>query len=279
MTETDPGEMPATDAIASETPEPVESSTTEVSTPDDAGQQPETERDDRGRFTGAQKRIDELTRNWREAERREAALLAALQQREQPAPKEPEPVKLPTLEEVGFDEAKYQAALIQYATQQAEQVVTRRLSEADAQRAEQGRLSTFAERQREFAKATPDFEDKVMHDPTLPISAAMRDVILDSPSGPELAYYLANNRNLADQIAKLPPHLAALELGRVEGRLQATREAKAKVPVVTRAPPPPPTIEAVEPDVGAPKASDPDSDKLSTEQWARLRDKELRRKR
>jgi hypothetical protein len=268
MTETDPGEMPATDAIASETPEPVESSTTEVSTPDDAGQQPETERDDRGRFTGAQKRIDELTRNWREAERREAALLAALQQREQPAPKEPEPVKLPTLEEVGFDEAKYQAALIQYATQQAEQVVTRRLSEADAQRAEKARIETWQTRDIEYAKANPEYAELRQYGQPVPMSDAMRAVMTDSPEGPALLHHLAKNRDTAEMIASLPPHIAALEMGKIEGRLQATREAKSRVPLVTKAPPPPPTVEAND-------APEPERDvsKMSDAQYAKWRNR------
>jgi hypothetical protein len=254
----------------------VESSpTTEITTRDDAAQQPD-DRDERGRFTGTQKRIDELTRNWREAERREAALLAALQSRE-PPPKAPEPVKIPTLEEVGYDEAKYQAALIQYATRQAEEVVSRRLTEAEQQRAEQARLGTFAERQKEFAKATPDFESRVMQDPTLPISAPMRDVILDSPAGPELAYYLATNRDLAEQIARLPAHMAALEMGRIEGLLQAKKEAP-RVPVVTKAPPPPPTLDADE-SVDRISTTDPASDKLTDEQWIKAEQKRLERKR
>ena len=67
--------------------------------------------------------------------------------------------------------ARIQAALIEYATKQAEQVVERRLTEAEQKRAEQARMESFATRQREFAKATPDFEDRVLRDPTLPITA------------------------------------------------------------------------------------------------------------
>lgn len=263
-----------------ETPENVDSAPTNE-TPENVEQDtPETPK----REHWAQKRIDELTRNWREEQRRTEQLLAMVQQQKTVEPqKAPEPAKLPTLEEFGYDEAKYQAALIEYADRRASETVEKRFSEYERQRAEQARMESFATRQREFAKATPDFEDKVLRDPTLPITEAMRDVIVDSDAGPELAYYLANNRELAQQIAALPPHLAALEMGRIEGRLAAQKEAKAAVakspkPPVTQAPPPPPKVEEVESPLPQVKASDPESDKLSQQEWFRLREKELKRK-
>lgn len=199
------------------------------------------------------------------------------QQRPVESPKAQEPVKLPTLEEYGYDEAKYQVALLEYADKRAEAVVERRLTEAEKQRAEQARIETFVTRQKEFAKATPDFEDKVLRDPTLPISEAMREVILDSPSGPEIAYHLAGHRDVAERIARLPAHLAAFEIGRIEGRLTAEKAAKARPSAVTQAPPPAPSIDASAPDL-TPRASSADSDQLSDDEWMRLRNKELKRK-
>jgi hypothetical protein len=108
----------------------------------------------------------------------------------------------------------------------------------------------------------------------------MRDVIIDSPSGPELAYWLATNRAEAEKIARLPVHLAALEMGRIEGRIEAQKAAKAAapakpVPVVSKAPPPPPTIEQA--DTELPK--DILSGTLSMDEFMRVRNKQLRRKR
>lgn len=245
---------------------------TEVDTPDDAGT--ERPRDEDGKFISAkaQKRIDHLTweKNQREREAEYWRQQALQTQKAEPV-KAPEPVAIPSLESVGYDEAKYQSALIEHVNRQAESVVERRLAEADKQRAEQSRMEGFAARQREFAKATPDFEDKVLRDPTLPITVAMRDVILDSPAGPEVAYYLANNRDAAQQIAALPAHLAALEMGRIEGRLAAQKEAKTR-PVVTKAPPPTPTIDAVEPEVTK------DPEQMTADEWLKWREKDLRRK-
>jgi hypothetical protein len=242
-------------------------------TPDDAGPPEDKPKG------GFQRRIKELAdeRNyWREMAIRSNQPTPAPAP-EPPKPTEPEP--LPTLEAFGYDEAKYQAALLSHATKQAEAAVERRIGEIERQREERTRLSSFEERQREVAKANPEYEDLVLRDPTLPISAAMRDVIVDSPTGPEIALYLARNREQAEQIARLPVHLAALEMGRIEGRLAAIKEAKARpsAPAVSKAPPPPPTVEAAEADVTTPKASDPESDNLPMDQWLKARNRQLRK--
>jgi uncharacterized protein YicC (UPF0701 family) len=280
MTDETQGVSPVEDApvlpveAADSSPAPQEPEAPVDTTADDA--EPAL-RDEEGKFLSpkAQKRIDTLT--WeREQAKREADYyrqLAMQQQQPPEPPKVEEPPKVPTLESVGYDEAKYQQALLGYATEVARQEARKEL-EAERQRSsEQQRLSSFAERQRAFAKTAPDFEAKVMRDPTLPISGAMRDVIVDSPSGPEIAYYLANNRDVAEQIARLPSHLAALEMGRIEGRLTAQKEAVKRPPPVSKAPPPPPTVEASEVEV------EKTYDNMSMTEFMRKREKELSRKR
>lgn len=248
---------------------PVEAETPETETPqtpDDAGDAPKP----RGWVSARIKELADERNHWREL-----ALRASQQPEPVRAPEPPkaDPVKLPQLADFQYDEAAYQAALLDYATKQAEQVVERRLSEREAAYAEHKRLSTFQERQQAFAKAVPDFEDRVMRDPTLPITPAMRDVIVDSDAGPEIAYWLATNREQAERIASLPPHLAALEMGRVEGRLQAQKEAARKpVPRVTQAPPPPPTVE------DGPTEVEKSPDDMSMSEWLKWREKGLRKK-
>ena len=114
-----------------------------------------------------------------------------------------------------------------------------------------------------------------MRDPTLPITPAMREVILDSDAGPEIAYWLANNREQAERIARLPPHLAALEMGRIEGRMQATKEAARaakSIPRVSQAPPPPPKVEESATEV------EKSPDDMSMSEWLKWREKDLRKK-
>jgi hypothetical protein len=233
-------------------------------------------RDEDGKFSSerAQRRFDQLTWEKNQAAR-EAEYWRQLASQNQPKPEPEKPTKLPTLEEHGYDEAKYQAALLDYSREIARQEAKSLLESERKQQTEQKRAETFAERQREFIKNTPDFEDKVLRDPTLPITSAMRDVIVDSDNGPELAYYLANNREAAVAISRLPPHLAALEMGRIDGRLAAQKEAAKsapKAPPVSKAPPPPPKVEATEVEV------EKDPDDMSVDEWVKWRNKQLRRK-
>lgn len=274
--ETVPSESPVDETLpvepVAQAPEPETDPDQQQETPDDAGSE---ETKPKGGF---QRRIKELAderNHWRDMALRNS------QGYQPPTPAKPEPaapaqpLKLPTLEEFGYDEAKYQAALIEYADKRAEQTVEKRFAEYERQRTEQARMETFATRQTEFAKSTPDFEDAVLRDPTLPITEAMRDVIIDSPSGPELAYWLAKNRAEAEKIARLPVHLAALEMGRIEGRIEAQKAAKGSAaprPNVTKAPPPPPTVETSDTPV------EKSQEDMTADEWAKWREKQLRRK-
>lgn len=243
-------------------------------TPDDAGEPSEK------KPHWATKRIDELTRNWREEQRRVDALTQALlQQRGQPpqpeAPKPAQPTKLPTLEEFGYDEAKYQAALIEYADRKAEQTVEKRFAEYERQRAEQARAESFLSRATEFAKTNPDFMD-VLRAPTLPISEAVQELAKDLENGPELIHWLYQNRHEAERLMRLPERLQAFEAGRIADRLETQKAQKATAPakpVVTKAPPPPPTVETA--DVPMEKSQED----MSADEWMRWREKQLSRKR
>lgn len=247
---------------------------------DDASKQP---RDEDGKFLSekAQKRIDHLTWESKQAQReaeywRQRAMETA-RPAEPPKPAEPAPT-LPTLEAYGYDEAKYQAALVDFARAEArretEAILTRREQEAQ----ERAKAATFEKRQAEFIASKPDYADKVLRDPTLPISEVMADVIRESDDGPALAYYLAENRAIAETIAQLPERAAARELGRLEQRLASQREAaKASSPPVSKAPPPPPRIEAVS-ETTTVRTTDSSGDRLSDDEWVRLERKRLARK-
>ena len=219
-------------------------------------------------------RIDELTRNWREEQRRSEALLALIQQQKAPEPEVEAPQKEPELADFDYDEGKYRQAVIKYAQEQARAVVQQELQQRDWQSQQMTRVQTFESREAEFAKAHPDYHERVVQDSTLPITPAMREVLFDSPNGPEVAYWLAQNRENAAQIARLPPHQAALELGRIEGRLAAIKEVKSRpVPVVSSAPPPPPQIEAS--DAGVEK----DPSQMTDAEFAKWRKRQIAQRR
>ena len=242
--------------------------------------QPETEvkadeqpRDEDGKFLSAkaQKRIDALTREKYEREREaEYWRNEALKNQPKPEPvKVVEPEKLPTLEQFGYDEAKFHAALAEHYTKQAETVVERRLAEEAEKRAKEARDRTLVER----LNAKPDLAQKVYYERSFPVSAAMSEVIKDSEMGVELLEWIDNNRDQARRIYNLPERLAALELGRIEGRLEAAKEAaKSRAPVITKAPPPPPKVEETAVEV------EKDPEEMSADQWMKWREKQLRKR-
>jgi hypothetical protein len=273
MTEETPvTEVTALDAVVPE----VESSTT----PDEATETPPTDdagtekaRDEKGRFVSpAQSRIDQLTYNWREQQRINERLMALLEEKQAPKP-EPIPEAKPTLEQFGFDDGKYQEALIAYAERRAEAKVEEKLKAYEEGQKVKERQSSFQTRQADFAKSTEDYYE-VAHNPAVPITANMAEDIAESEFGPQLAYYLGKNPDVARQIAALNPRAASRELGKIEARISAPKPA----PTPSKAPPPPPKIAATDSTVSV-KPTDPDSDSsMSDAEWFRAREKQIRRK-
>jgi hypothetical protein len=219
-----------------------------------------------------QERFDKLTREKYDAMRRADQLEYRLQSLEtrlteaKPQTVAPSP---PTLESVGYDEAKFTQALIDYARTTVQTEAKTTFERQMAERTQAEKAATFEAKVTEFAKSKPDYYEKVMA-PTLPINQAMAEVIRESDLGPQVAYYLAENPDKAIAISRLSPTAAAREIGRIEARLEVEK-AKAK-PAVSQAPPPPPKIEAVSEEV------DKDPDQMPIGDWVKWREKQLRRK-
>ena len=184
-------------------------------------------RDEQGRFKrkDPQARINKITFE-REQARREAAeareraaqleaRLAALERGEKPAQPQqatpPPPAGKPSIEQ--FD--SYEA----YVEALAEWKADERLTRAEQQRQEREQqaramsaVQAYTERAKAFAQQVPDFES-VVTGSTAPLSAAMREVIVTSPRGPEMAYFLASHPQEAERLtqesAGLDPAVAA----------------------------------------------------------------------
>jgi hypothetical protein len=228
------------------------------------------------------KRIGEFTARMRSEERRAQAaeqelfnLRAQLQQQ----PKVDEKPK--TLADFEYDEGKFQAYIIDTAKKHAETVARQvRVEEQTKEQAVRS-LRKFNEREAAFERDTPDYRDVAY---TAPISNDVADIIRDLESGPELAYYLGKNREIALHLSDLPPRIAAVELGRIDAKLSAEKAAKAaaleaarKAKAVTNAPAPAPKLDGND---AAPKISstDPDSYKLTDEEWVRAETARMKRK-
>lgn len=252
--------------------EPVET-VLEVENPENPTNSEDEGAQDKPKSRGVQKRIDELTANWREEQRTRQRLESMLervlskdepQQTSEPARVEDEP----KLEQFKTYE-EYVAAVADHRAEQklaallAKQEEQRRTTEAERQREERAR--SFRERAASFAATTPDFNEVAFSD-AVPVTEDMADALNFSEKGPEILYYLGQNIPEAARIARLPPVQAALEIGRLEAKLSLPQPR-----TVTKAPPP------INPLSGGQGSLSVDPDKMSSSEWLKWRNDQLRK--
>lgn len=226
-------------------------------------------------------RFAELTRLRRDAERREeraAAEAERWRQMYESTTKKPEPLaeKVKTLADFNFDEAQHHAYTVQQAAKAATEAAKRELKAEQEAMQKQRALAEYASRVKDFAKDKPDFNEVANY---APISDQIAEMVIRAEQGPEIAYHLGKNPDVATSLSALPPSVAAYELGMLAARLKYDREqaVKAKT-LLSQAPPPAPKIEAASASVTL-RSTDPEAEKLSGDEWAKLRNKELARKR
>lgn len=228
-----------------------------------------------------QKRFDKLTREKYEALRERDRLNWELEQLKQsPAKSPPVAQEPPTLESSGFDEKAYQAELRKFYVEQAKEEAraeARKLIDEERQQTQaKARESEFEQRQNDFIKSKPDYRERVIDNPDLPITQAMAEIIRASEIGPQIAYHLAEHEDIAAQIAQLPPALQAREIGRLEARLES-QKAPPK-PQVSQAPPPAAKLDATDANVAIKPDSAESDTAWSAEEWAKRRNKQLARR-
>lgn len=224
------------------------------------------------------KRFGEITAKFRgeerarlAAEQRAAELEARL--REQPKPEE----KPKTLADFEYDEGKYQSYLLGEAEKRAEAAARRVRAEETQRSNSERRTRKFQERAIAFEKENPDFRDVAHY---APISDGVAEIIQELESGPEIAYYLGKNRDVALTLNDLPPAIAAVELGRIDAKLsrekadkQAALEAAKREKAVTQAPPPAPKLD------GANAQVEKDPTQMSDAEFAKWRKRQISQRR
>lgn len=183
--------------------------------------------DKKRRGKSAEARIDELTRKFRDAERRAEALERLVTG--QSTPDSPQ---------VGADRPKpddfstyddYIDALTDWKVEQKFQ----RTSSETAQKANADIRAVNWESRVESARTSiPDY-DTVVGSSELPVAQHVADALMESERGPELAYYMATHPTFADQLNRMSPVKAAVELGKLETSLTAP-----PVKAASKAPPP-----------------------------------------
>ena len=257
-----------------ETPAPDANAAPEVATPDSStGAVDTSERS--AKPNGAQKRIDELTWHRRNLERDVAHWRElALKNMQQPAAPESKPEAKPSkkLADFNYDEEAFSEYLVEHAADKAAEKAAAKLREQQEQERKQSSRkdneTKFREREAKFRAEAEDYEDIAYMAPINDIV----DVVMAMDEGPRIAYYLGKNPETAARINSLPPHLAAVELGRLDAKLATERE-QAKAKPVSKAPPPPPKIDATEPAV----SKDPKD--MSDTEFAKWRKRQIAQRR
>lgn len=258
-------DLPAEPAPATEetvTPEPVLDG--------EPGQESQAPADDDAgapRNKGVERRIGQLTRKYREEQRKReelAAELEAIKKRLGPIPEPPRP------RPDDFESTvEYEDALLEW--NDARKQHKQNTEAPKAAPPEAPPPDPVAQRLKEGIKALeaqyPDATELVFND-DWPCNGSTYEFIANSDRGPELAYALASDLDLAEKIDAMSPVLAARELVKLEAGLPAAKPTPGAGPV--NAPPPPAT--PVKP---GPTKATVDPDKMTPKQWRAWREAEL----
>ena len=157
-----------------------------------------------------QSRIDNLTREKREAQERAEFFKARYEE-----------VAKPVQREQFATEEEYEAEASRRRIRAEAIVVQAEHAHASGS---QAAIEAYRERVAEYSQEVPDWFDKVSK---LVTSPAMEAAIVDSPKGAEISYYLALHPGEAARIARLSPQAQDREIVRLESRdLFGSPEAK-----------------------------------------------------
>jgi hypothetical protein len=223
--------------------------------------------------SGVEKRISELTWKAREAERREAdarreaAYFRGIAEGKGAPPQGAQPTATegPPKQEQFETYDEYLRALTRHEIRtemaQERQKLTGELEARELQ-------GGFEKRVEAFRATHADFDEVAFSDDHQ-VSPTMRDAIVNTQDGAEIAYWLGKNPGESNRIARLSPNHQILELGRISARLTAPPPAPPPRPAST-APAP------ITPVKAGGKAVEGLRDDLSPEEWQRRRNKEAR---
>ena len=214
-----------------------------------------------------QKRIDEITKARREAEReRDFWRLQAQQKAQQQSVPQ---MHKPTLEQFDYDQEAYLEAL-------ADSKVQTTLAQSMAQQAEyQQQQSTaqtvneFKMREYEVMSEFPDYQQKVYAN-DVPITDTMASAIRSDENGAKVAYFLATYKDIAYRVANMSPREQFLAIGEISEKISQAQSSEGLKPSkVSNAPSPVPSVSSR----GSVMNKSPD--KMSTDEFMAWRQKQL----
>jgi hypothetical protein len=229
-------------------------------------------------------RIKELTRRYREEQRRSDRLMKMLEDRgQEPAPARQQPVARTeqpekVLADFNYDEQAFRKYERDKAIAETREEFKQTLKQEREEMEFQQRLNAHNARVAKFSATVEDFDVEDARASMPFIHRDMAEAIMDSDESAALEYYLSNNIEEAQRLASLPPARAGREIQKLEDRLVAERK-KASEKSVSKAPPPPPKIDGSGDAAVRVSTTSPESDALSDEEWFRAESRRLARKR
>jgi hypothetical protein len=244
-----------------------EATETEQREPQQEPVESDESKEDKSRKHKVQQRFDEITRARHEAERE-----AAYWRNRAEGNAKAEPQAKP--EQSNFKD--YDAYVEALTDWKADQKVNEALSKRDTERAreaetqaQQAKVNVFSERQQAIREALPDY-DEVIGMSDVQIANHVGDALIRSKKGAELAYHLAKNPDVAEQLNAMHPLDAAVELGSIAANLTFEKPTPVVKPV-SKAPAP------IAP-IGSRAAPAKDPDKMDADEWRTWREEQLKRR-
>ena len=228
-----------------------------------------TDKDDEHRVPkGVQKRIDRLTREKYRLQA-ENEVLRNQRQPAAPAPVEQPVAKAPKMEDFATVEEYIEAVTDFKATALINKKETERaqsFQQREAQNAQAKLADGYSKQVNEARQVYDDFDD-VTDNPDIAISGAMAQAIMRSNNGADIAYYLGKNPAEAERLLELDPYSVAIEIGKISAKIVRP------TPKTTSSAPAP-----IEP-VGARATPVTDPDKMSTDDWLKWRNNQIKSRR
>lgn len=246
-------ETTETSGISESEPEKVE--TEEVET--DEGEKTAESEPVKGK--SAKKRIGQLTKEVYELQEK-------LKQYEQPeAPKLDDEPKEDDFEDYDAYQKAHTAWIVKKTITDERFAEQEKVRIQSLERQRQVRSEAFDNRAAIYKEEVPDF-DEVAKSPEMvefysKYARHLAEAVESSEKGPEIAYYLGNNPDVAIDLAKLSPIQTAIEIGKLETKLSVTPKPKA----VSKAP------EPITPVGGSDSVMDKDPAEMTQEEFIKWR--------
>jgi hypothetical protein len=223
--------------------------------------------DESSKQSKIQKRINEITKARREAERERDFWRMQAQQKAQEAPSAVQ-LQKPTLDQFDYDQEAYLEALADWKVQTTIAKTMADHEKAQSSQANQQSDREFAMREYEVEGEFPDYRQKVYAN-DVPITDTMAQAIRTDENGARVAYFLATYKDIAYRVANLSPREQFLAIGEISEKISQAKASEGQQRPVTNAPAPVPSVSSR----GSVVNKNPD--KMSTDEFMAWRNKQL----